>query len=369
MGWRRRAVAAATASLTAAGCGAPEATPNGPTAPQGVWLGIDLHLHSDHSDDAADNPIAALVDVARARGLDALTITDHDNHVDGAITTWDDPALDVDDLLVVYGVEWTTARGHANLFAAAPWDHLPVYATRDADGAAFIAEAHRQGLHVSPNHPLNGDPWELGLDLDIDSLEVWNALFTFPTDNAPSLALWDAQIARGRRLPGRGGSDAHHQTGLEALGLNVGNPTTWVFAAERSVPALLDGLGAGRVSIGYDPRGERVVLRADADGDGVFEAMEGDVLPATGAPVAFRVDLEQPQPGGSWTLTVVRNGEVWRTETLTTPSWSFTDTPPAGAAWYRVEVRGTLPEAPEVARGLYGDLIGLTNPIYVGFDG
>lgn len=351
------------------------APPDAPSVPvddtlDGVWLGVDLHLHSDHSLDALDNPIPALLDEARARGLDAFVLTDHDNHVDGAITTWSDPDLVVDDLLMLYGVEFTAAKGHANLFSTAPWDHLRIYALRDGEGAPLVEAAHAQGVHVSPNHPLNSDPWEYGFDLDIDSLEVWNALFPFPTNNTPSLALWDSLIAQGRRLPGRGGSDCHHQTGIEAIGINVGNPTTWLVAAERSPQAVLDALAAGRASVSYAPTAERLLWRADADGDGAFEAIMGDRIPADGAPVTLRLDIEQPVEGATWQVTVLRNGAVWHTEETRTPRVEVRDTPPAGAdTWYRVEVRGEVSEAPEPARLLYGDVIGVTNPIYVGFGG
>ena len=40
-------------------------SPDGVTGPRtGVWLSGDLHLHSDHSTDAADNPMTALIDEA-----------------------------------------------------------------------------------------------------------------------------------------------------------------------------------------------------------------------------------------------------------------------------------------------------------------
>ncbi len=339
----------------------------------GLWLGIDLHLHSTHSDDAPDNPIPELLDVARARGLDAFVLTDHDNHVDGEITTWADPDLEVDDLIVLFGVELTTATGHANLFSATPWDHPALYALRDGPGAALAAEAHRQGLHLSANHPLNGDPWEFGFDIGLDSMEVWNALFPFPTDNQPSLALWDARMEQGQRLPGRGGSDCHHQTGIEAAGLNVGNPTTWIVSEDRTAEALLAGLAAGHASVTYAPTAERILLRADADGDGISEVLMGDTIPATGDPIVLRIDLDQipeAQVGAERTITVLRNGVVWQTRQTPDTTLHLQDTPPAGErTWYRVEVHGETVEAPAGLSGLYGPMIGLTNPIHVGFDG
>jgi hypothetical protein len=207
--------------------------------PAGEWLKGDLHLHSAHSNDALDNPQAEVIAKAEALGMDYFVFTDHDNHVQGDITTWSDPAYRSDRMVLLYGVEWTTARGHAGVFATAPWDHSRLYAIRDGDGAATVAEAHALGLHFSVNHPAAGDPWEHPFEVDFDSLEVWNAVWVAPANNAGAIALWDEILASGRRLPARGGSDVHHQQGIESRILNVGNPTTFLYARERTAEAVL----------------------------------------------------------------------------------------------------------------------------------
>lgn len=344
-----------------------------PAEGEGIWLGGDLHLHSDHSNDAADNPMAQIVAVAEQRGLGYFVVTDHDNHVEGALTTWDDPAYRSERMVMLYGVEWTTGKGHGNFFAAQPWDHPALYATREGEGAAVAAEAQRQGLHLSVNHPTNGDPWEYGYDFRIDSIEVWNALFQFPNDNRKSIAVWESLLIGGRRITARGGSDCHHQTGIEALGLNVGNPTTWVYARDRSADAVLDALTAGRVSIGYAPDAERIALWADGDGDGRFETPMGGNLPADGRTIAFRIDIDGYRPLlANYGVTVFKNGAVFRQYRglAVQASMLFEDTPVVGeASHYRVEVTGTTPRAPTAASaiGFYGGFVGMTNPIYVGY--
>ena len=77
----------------------------------GVWLGGDMHLHSNHSDDAKDNYMDKIVAKALERGLDFFVVTDHDNHVDGELTTWDDPLYYDHNMTVFYGVEWTSGDG------------------------------------------------------------------------------------------------------------------------------------------------------------------------------------------------------------------------------------------------------------------
>lgn len=352
-------------------------SPGGVTGPRaGVWLSGDLHLHSDHSTDAADNPMTALIEEAEARGMGYFVVTDHDNHVNGVLTTWDDPAYRSDSMLMLYGVEYTTARGHANFFGANRFDHLAMYALRDrtddAAGADIAKAVHRQGLHFSVNHPGNGDPWEFGYDFRVDSMEVWNALYAFPTDNAAAILLWDSLLASGRRIAARGGSDCHHQTGIEALGLNVGNPTTWVHAAAPTANAVIAALNAGNASISYAPTAERIELTADADRDGGFEMLMGDNQPARGQPVDFRVDIIGARPLARYEVSVLKNGQTLLHRNLIGESrLAFQDTPVAGErSYYRVEVRGSTPEAPALASlvGFYGGFIGMTNPLYFGFD-
>lgn len=42
---------------------------------------------------------------AEALGMDYFPFTDHDNHVQGHVETWDDPADPSDGMVVLYGVE------------------------------------------------------------------------------------------------------------------------------------------------------------------------------------------------------------------------------------------------------------------------
>lgn len=361
-----------------AGCGGSSGDDegSGPLAPpaeppQGVWLKGDFHLHSDHSDDAADNPIATLVPLAESRGMDFFLITDHDNHVEGNLTTWDDPAYVSDSMVMLYGAEWTTEGGHATTVAAQRYDHAALYATREGDGRRIAERAHAMGVHFSANHPLNGDPWLYGFDIGLDSMEVWNALYKFPSDNEQHLALWDELAGQGLRLAGRGGSDCHHQEGIEPLGVNIGTPTTWVFAGERTGKAILDAVKQGRVAVSYAPGAPRAEFTADVDRDGVFETMMGDNRAAGGEPVAFRVRVEG---GGAALLRVVvkKNGALLQEQYTVGGSLDFEDTPAKGErSFYRVEVHGsTLAEAetaPAWLIGFYGSMVSLGNPIWFGF--
>ena len=380
VGWRfswllSLATAVACGTQADDGSRVSEVTPPSPgetsSAPVGQWLSGDMHLHSDHSTDAADSPVADLVAVAEAAGFGYFVLTDHDNHVEGAITTWSDPAYQSDSMTLLYGTEWTTGMGHANLFGTAPWDHPSLYAIRDGDGAASIAAAHDQGLHFSVNHPINDDGWEHSFDLAYDSMEIWNAVFLIPNANPDAIALWDDLLRGGRRLTGRGGSDHHHLSGIESLVLDVGNPTTWIFVEEDSPQAVLDGLKAGHVSISYAPSAERIDFTADADGDGIHEAMMGDDIASDiDRTVAFRIEIDRMRAGASYDISVLKDGEAFEEWTTASRELTFEDTIAAGErTYYRVEVRGETPDAPALSSVAFDGFVGMTNPIYVGYEG
>ncbi|HEY4150883.1 MAG TPA: PHP domain-containing protein, partial [Chitinophagaceae bacterium] len=112
-----------------------ELGPLPPIAPltDGVWLKGDLHLHSSHSKDASNNSVGKIIAFALSAGMNYICITDHDNHVGGDVAhnTWADPEFKSDSLLLLYGAEWTTTRGHGNVFSARPYDHQRLYDVRD----------------------------------------------------------------------------------------------------------------------------------------------------------------------------------------------------------------------------------------------
>ena len=176
-------------------------------------------------------------------------------------------------------------------------------------------------------------------------------------------------MTNGRRIAGRGGSDVHHQQGLESMILNVGNPTTWIRARERTAGAILEALEAGHVSISYAPMAERIDFTADANGDGKYEAVIGSNIASSGERMEFRVEIIGFREGATYDVTIIKNGAIFRELQLDQSSVTFEDAPAAGArCYYRLEVRGETPEAPTDYQSLYGGLIAMTGAIYVGYD-
>jgi len=374
---------AACAQAPAAPITAPSSATTIASLNEGVWLKGDLHIHSRHSKDSSNNPVSNIIAFGKSVGVDFLAITDHDNHVEGAIAehTWADPEFTSDSILLLYGAEWTTHRGHGTPLSATPYDHQKFYDVRDERDVKVGAVKNELGLHLSANHPGGNDHFGFSYDI-VDSMEVWNSAVW--SRNAASIMIWDDMLKSGRMMTARGGSDSHHgfpPTPEEATDLswqapanNVGTPTTWVFAAARTSQAVIDALTNGRASISANPHAPRVEFHADLDADGAMDMMMGDNATATGGPVAFRVQLTGATPAGAvYTVSVVKNGSPFGAFETTgaTPTATFTDTPAVDTrTYYRVTVEGTptpYPEVPE-SQQRSGNMIGLSNPIYFNFD-
>lgn len=353
------------------------------TTTAGVWLSGDLHVHSRHSTESTNNPIRKILAVARANNMGFLLISDHDNHQAGDVAghTWADPEFAADDIVLLYGAEWTTNRGHANILAARPYDHQALYDVRDARDWDIKAIKDSLGVHLSANHPTGKDHFGFSFDL-ADSLEVWNSVL-WPRNEA-SLLVWDDMLRSGRRLAGRGGSDAHHglpqgdevptPQSTEATANSVGTPTTWVFAADRTGEAVIAALEGGRVSISASPAAPRVELTADLDADGTADLMMGDNVVASGQAVRFEVRLAGERAAGLYRIRIIRDGGELRILDLdgaATDRVSFIDTPATGTrSYYRVEVRGPQTPFPALVnwQRVAGDMVALSNPIYFNFD-
>jgi hypothetical protein len=349
----------------------------------GVWMKGDLHVHSRHSTDSSNNPIRKIIALAETVGMDYLLISDHDNHVNGDVAhnTWTDPEFHSKSVILLYGAEWTTHRGHGDAISARPYDHQKLYDVRDQRDVTIERVKKQLGIHLSANHPGTRDAFGFSYDM-VDSVEVWNS--SMWANNAISMHIWDGMLKSGRKLTGRGGSDSHHgypDTPAQATPLsyqaavnNVGTPTTWVFGTGRSAQAVVDALTNGRVSISANPYAPRVELYASRGGDGRMDMMMGDNARATGKPVTFRVQLSGTMaPAAAYKIKVVKDGETFASLAMSgaKPSVDFTDTPRAGVrSYYRVEVQGPQTPYPQVpgSAALSGNMVALSNPIYFNFD-
>lgn len=273
-----------------------------------TWFAGDFHVHTCYSHDGwcpigddntgpeefyvASGDVTERFAEASARGLDFLTITDHND-----LRAQDDPAFGSFGVIGVPAYE-ASLRGHAQMLGA-----TQMYDKGDSSTAAIQQMADRlraDGGLFQINHPTSAlvDPidncdemhnldWGYGTDIVPDAIEVWNIWHAWqppaPSSNSNDDAevFWECFLNEGYRVTANGGSDSHWLSTSAVQG--PGNPTTWVLSDDASADGILQGVRSGRTSISMLPPnegGQPLLLQADADGDDRFEALQGDVVPA-----------------------------------------------------------------------------------------
>jgi predicted metal-dependent phosphoesterase TrpH/glycosyltransferase involved in cell wall biosynthesis len=174
-------------------------------------IDVDLHMHTDHSYDCA-TPVEVLLAEARARGLGAIAVTDH-NEVSGAHAA----RAQAEGIGVIVGEEVKTAdQGEViGLFIE---EKIP----RGLTLQATIAEIKRQGGLVYVPHPfdrLHSVPdYEhlLAVLDDVDAIEVFNPRVAISEFNDEA-----ARFAAKYRIPAGAGSDAHVPQGLGSVRIRM----------------------------------------------------------------------------------------------------------------------------------------------------
>ncbi len=355
----------------------------------GEWLAGDLHVHTCNSHDVYCGPdddntgpedfytaggtVEERFLEASARGLDYLAITDHQRP-----ESVDDPGFGTHGVVGVPGYE-NSISGHAQMLGATkvyPYGSADSKTPAGIAGANAMADALRaDGGVFRANHPEddldhelvdcadtgNGDgprSWRYGYDVRVDSVEVWNVshLIQPPlpgnSPNKDNIRFWECWLDRGAHVAATGGSDSHWLSTSAVQG--VGNPTTWVYARERSARGVLQAIREGRTSISLNPPTEGaglLLLEADRDGDGDYESMLGDTVPP-GTPMRVRAT---GLPGAGL-VEVLANDAVLLDEEPLTPGGAVEFTAPNQAGW--VYARLLTPESVETRRSICDQQVG-----------
>ena len=193
-------------------------------------LTCDLHVHTNYSKDG-ESSVEEILRQAEKDGLDAIAITDHDS-VDGAkkALTFASPVL------VIPGIEVSTKQGH--LLVLGVKEIIPA----GLDVVATVNIARRMGAIAILPHPYH--VWRHGVARRkkagmhiVDAVEAFNSRYIVGSANQKA-----ARIAKRLGKPCVGGSDAHNAK-------FVGFGRTYI-DAEKTVPAILEAIRAGRVSCG-----------------------------------------------------------------------------------------------------------------------
>ena len=174
-------------------------------------IDVDLHMHTDHSHDCAVR-VEELLATAKARGLGAIAITDH-NEISGA----QEARAKADGIKVIVAEEVKTAS-QGEVIGLFIEEKIP----RGLTLAETIAEIKRQGGLVYVPHPfdrLHAVPdYEhlLGVLEDLDAIEVFNPRVAFKPFNEEA-----ARFAAKYRIVAGAGSDSHVAAGLGAVRIRM----------------------------------------------------------------------------------------------------------------------------------------------------
>jgi len=336
------------------------------------WFRGDLHMHTAQSDGQCPNqtgtmvpcPVYFTVDAAARRGLDFIAITDHN-----ATSQYDAMrALQpyFDKVLLIPGRELTTFQGHINFLGSTAYVDFRLGSKSVPTMNDLLRSADATGAITSINHPLDpsgeiclGCGWTPSTPVDMHLLTGVEAV-NGGSERAgiSNVPFWDKELDVGCRLTGIGGSDNHRALQpLDQLG-SIGSPTTVVYAAILSTPAILDGIRAGHVFIDVVGTHDRMVETTAQAGSQTAQA--GDTLQAAaGETVSFSVHVAAAEGGtlhwivdGHEATLSIDTGTHSADQTFTIP-WKAD----GQRHWLRAQVDG-----PD------GKLWLLDNPVYVNWE-
>jgi predicted metal-dependent phosphoesterase TrpH len=180
-------------------------------------IDVDLHMHTDHSPDCA-TPVEVLLATARAQGLGAIAVTDH-NEISGALEARAQ-AQGSDahpPVKVIVGEEIKTAE-QGEVIGLFIEEKIP----RGRSLAETVAEIKRQGGLVYVPHPfdrLHAVPdYEHLVPIldDVDAIEVFNPRVAIGAFNEEA-----ARFAAKYRIVAGAGSDSHVAQGLGSVRIRM----------------------------------------------------------------------------------------------------------------------------------------------------
>jgi predicted metal-dependent phosphoesterase TrpH len=192
-------------------------------------LRFDLHIHSCYSHDGYDS-VDRILMRAKEIELDGISITDHDTIRGGLVGIQMAKELGLD-LMVIPGVEISTAQGHIIVLGIK--DDIPLGMSPDKT----INMAKDLGGTVIVPHPFHPFRHGLGYIPDgVDAVEIYNSRFIMGYFNEKA-----RKQTVDRNLPMVAGSDAHM---AEMVGYGITK-----IDSEPSVDKVLQAIQAGDTQI------------------------------------------------------------------------------------------------------------------------
>jgi glycosyltransferase involved in cell wall biosynthesis len=174
-------------------------------------IDVDLHMHTDHSNDCA-TPVEVLLATAAEQGLGAIAITDH-NEISGAL----EARAKADGIKIIVAEEVKTAS-QGEVIGLFITEKIP----RGLTLAETVAEIKRQGGLVYVPHPFDRmhsvPDYEHLLTIlsDVDAIEVYNPRVAIGSFNEEA-----ARFAAKYRIVAGAGSDSHVAAGLGSVRISM----------------------------------------------------------------------------------------------------------------------------------------------------
>lgn len=344
------------------------------------WYRGELHAHSRHGRGA--ETVRQLVRRAERAGLDFLAITDRNT-----MAAVHDPEFQSDKLVLIPAMEWgNESKGLALIYGPRTEPDPP------GDIPAAQAECIRvqaQGGIFAIAHPcLSSSPWLWGLSY-VNAIQVWHTGWRTPppfrlqqlgedlrdrkdgrlvyaiaqaaarADLTPTSAntqaayFYDLELGNGLMAGAIGGS------GAAAANTPLAAPVTYIFARDKSLPALLEGLRMGRTYISSGLKGPELHFVADVLADGKTDVGIGGVVPLN-VNVQFIVGVKR---AAGKKLQVLEDGRPIRTVPIVKDNVVIQfQRHNTRSSIFRVRVIDTPPKN----RPGYGDIevLAMSSPIY-----
>lgn len=342
---------------------------------RGGWYRGELHAHSIHG--RGVETVAQLVKRAEKLDLDFLAITDR-NTLDAAL----DPDFRSDSVVLIPAMEWgDDKRGQALIYAPATF---PEYTPSRAEAQAMVIRVQAQGgiFAIShPNFPIGS--WQWGLQY-ANAVEVWCrqwrkvppmnlSLLNDPwlarkdgklvysiavaaathgfSANAQAALFYDLELVRGMKSSVIAGSNSANPK------VPIAEPVTYIYAREKSLRGILDGLRRGRTFVSRGLDGPRIEFWADILGDDTIDVGIGGIIPVNRM---SRLIVSVENARGA-RLDVLLNGLPIRSRPIESNQLTYViEQRPETLAVYRVRI---VEAAKEFGYGPT-DLLAMSSPIY-----
>lgn len=346
------------------------------------WYRGELHCHSSYG--GGKESVAELVARAEKMGLDFLAITDRNT-----LAASQDAGFKSKSVVLIPAMEWgSDERGVALLYGLRTF---PEFVDSIPQAQALVDLVQAQGGFFAVAHPcFPGKPWQWGLSY-VNGVEVWCrdwasvpplSLDQLSEDlgerrdgklvhsvayaaasavvrgepnqlsaNGQACIFYDAELVRGLKAAAIGGS------GSASPSVPLASPVTYVYATEKSVRGILDGLRRGRTYVSAGLKGPRIQFSADILSDKKMDVGVGGTVPLD-VPTTFEAAVDGAE---GKEIQILLNGRPLISKKIESNGFviQFEDTP-ATYAVYRARVVGK----PQEVRFGNLEVFAMTSPIY-----